>query len=195
MTEISHVRLMVPEQATLNRILREGGAQQFPQWLYAEPGEETRLLWWGVREALSMGVAAADDDPRKALFPRLIDDWTDPPRALFLVTADADQAQADLQPMVGADWHPAGDDAVLAASCRRIRLGRGDLLLAQPNGDGYAADCLAAFGDGPIAVAIDGTSLSGRQVSTNPVTSAPAAWKRLAPTRTTPLILFLPAAG
>ena len=38
MTEISHVRLMVPEQATLNRILREGGAQQFPQWLYAEPG-------------------------------------------------------------------------------------------------------------------------------------------------------------
>ena len=33
MTEISHVRLMVPEQATLNRILREGGAQSFPQWL------------------------------------------------------------------------------------------------------------------------------------------------------------------
>ena len=64
MTEISHVRLMVPEQATLNRILREGGAQSFPQWLYAEPGEETRLLWWGVREARSMGVAPADDDPR-----------------------------------------------------------------------------------------------------------------------------------
>jgi hypothetical protein len=195
MTEISHVRLIVPEQATLNRILREGGAQQFPQWLYAEPGEETRLLWWGVREALSMGVAPADDDPRKALFPRLIDDWTDPPRALFLVTADADRAQTDLEPMVGAGWHPAGDDAVLAASCRRIRLGRGELLLAQPNGDGYAADCLAAFGEGPIAVAIDGTTVVGRQVSTNPVTGAPAAWKRLAPTTTTPLILFLPAAG
>ena len=89
----------------------------------------------------------------------------------------------------------SGDDAVLAASCRRIRLGRGELLLAQPSGKGYAADCLAAFGDGPIAVAIDGTSISGRQVSTNPVTGAPAAWKRLAPTTTTPLILFLPAAG
>ena len=195
MTEISHVRLMVPEQATLNRILREGGAQSFPQWLYAEPGEETRLLWWGVREARSMGVAPDDDDPRRALFPRLIDDWTDPPRALFLVTADADRAQADLEPMVGGNWHQAGDDALLGGSCRRVRLGRGELLLVQPNGDGYAADCLAAYGDGPIAVAIDGTTIAGRQVSTNPVTGAPAAWKRLAPTKTTPLILFLPAAG
>ena len=124
-----------------------------------------------------------------------IDDWTDPPRALFLVTADADRAQADLEPMVGSDWHPAGDDAILGATCRRIRLGRGELLLAQPNGDGYAADCLAAYNDGPIAVAIDGTTIAGRQVSTNPVTGAPAAWKRLAPTKTTPLILFLPAAG
>ena len=86
-----------------------------------------------------MGTVPADDDPRAGLFPRLIDDWTDPPRALFLVTADADRAQADLEPMLGADWHPAGDDATLSASCRRIRLGRGELLLAQPNGDGYAA--------------------------------------------------------
>ncbi|HEY7847391.1 MAG TPA: hypothetical protein VIC83_04255 [Candidatus Limnocylindria bacterium] len=195
MPEVSHVRLQVPEQATLNRILREGGAQAFPQWLYAEPGEETRLLWWGVREARTMGVAPAADDPRAALFPRMIDDWTDPPRALFLVTSDADRAQSDLEPIVGAAWHPAGDDAVLRATCRRIRLGRGELLLAQPDGDGYAADCLAAYGEGPIAVAIDGTTLGGRQVSTNPVTGSPAAWKRLALTPTTPLILFLPAAG
>ena len=83
----------------------------------------------------------------------------------------------------------------LSASCRRIRLGRGELLLAQPNGDGYAAGCLAAFGEGPVAVAIDGTSLGGRQVRTNPVSGGPAAWKRLAPSPTTPLILFLPAAG
>ncbi len=83
MTEISHVRLMVPDQATLNRILREGGAQSFPQWLYAEPGEETRLLWWGVREARSMGVAPADDDPRSSPLPatdRRLDRST--PRAL-----------------------------------------------------------------------------------------------------------------
>ena len=71
----------------------------------------------------------------------------------------------------------------------------GELLLAQPNGDGYAADCLAAYGEGPVAVAIDGTTLGGRQVSTNAVSGGPAAWKRLAPTTTTPLILFLPAAG
>jgi hypothetical protein len=46
-----------------------------------------------------------------------------------------------------------------------------------------------------VAVAIDGTSLGGRQVRTNPVSGGPAAWKRLAPSPTTPLILFLPAAG
>ena len=32
----------MPEQATLNRILREGGAQMFPQWLYAEPEPEAQ---------------------------------------------------------------------------------------------------------------------------------------------------------
>ena len=31
MAEISHVRIAVPEQASLNRILREGGSQLFPQ--------------------------------------------------------------------------------------------------------------------------------------------------------------------
>ena len=43
MPEISHVRIAVPEQGVLNRILREGGAQLFPQWLYAEPGAEPLL--------------------------------------------------------------------------------------------------------------------------------------------------------
>ena len=53
MPEISHVRIAVPEQGILNRILREGGAQLFPQWLYAEPGAEPRILWWGIRGALA----------------------------------------------------------------------------------------------------------------------------------------------
>ena len=47
MPEISQVRMMVPDQGTLSRILREGGAQQFPQWLYAEPGDEARIVSWG----------------------------------------------------------------------------------------------------------------------------------------------------
>ena len=47
MPEISHVRIAVRDQGDLNRILREGGAQSFPQWLYAEPGDEPRILWWG----------------------------------------------------------------------------------------------------------------------------------------------------
>ena len=44
MPEISHVRIAVPDQGTLSRILREGGTTMFPQWLYAEPGDEARIL-------------------------------------------------------------------------------------------------------------------------------------------------------
>ena len=53
MPEISHVRIAVTDQGVLNRILREGGAQLFPQWLYAEPGGEAQILWWGIRGALA----------------------------------------------------------------------------------------------------------------------------------------------
>lgn len=194
MPEVSHVRLQVPEQATLNRILREGGAQSFPQWLYAEPGPEARFLWWGVRDARIGADIPPADDPRFPLFPRLVDDWTDPPRALFLATADVERAVKDLEPLIGPRWHPAGDDAVLGATCQRKRLGRGDLLLAEPTGDGYAAQCLARFGEGPFAVALDGTSAGGRQVSTNPVSGGPAVWVRLGPATTAPSVLFLPAA-
>ena len=194
MTEVSHVRLQVPEQATLNRILREGGAQAFPQWLYAEPGPEAQFLWWGVRDARLGAEVPSEDDPRFPLFPRLVDDWTDPPRALFLVTADIERAANDLEPLIGSRWHPAGDDAVLGATCQRMRLGRGELMLAQPSGDGYAAECLARFGEGPFAVALDGTSVGGRHVSTNPVSGGSAVWIRLGPATTSPSVLFLPAA-
>lgn len=194
MTEVSHVRMQVPEQATLNRILREGGAQAFPQWLYAEPGQEAKFLWWGVRDARLGAPVPPPDDPRYPLFPRLVDDWTDAPRALFLVTADAERAAKDLEPLIGSRWHPAGDDPVLAATCQRMRLGRGELMLAQPSGDGYAADCLAHFGEGPFAVAIDGTSIGGRHVTTNPVSGGPAVWVKLGPSTTAPSVLFLPAA-
>jgi hypothetical protein len=190
MPEISHVRLQVLEQASLNRVLREGGAQLFPQWLYAEPGPEARILWWGLRDPLDLVTPL--DDTRRGLFPRPVDDWTDPPRALILATSDTDRATRDLARLIGNDWHDAGEDAVLGGACRRITLGRGELVLIEPTSDGYAAACLARFGEGPIGVAVDGTSLAGRPVSTNPVGDGPAVWMRLGP-GTAPYLLFLPA--
>ena len=190
MPEISHVRMSVPEQAPLNRVLREGGAQSFPQWLYAEPGPELRILWWGLRGAIE--PVAAPDDSRAGLFPRPVDDWTDAPRAMVLATADAERAAADLAPLIGSGWHDAGADEVLGATCRRMSLGRGVLVLAEPAGDGYVADCLAAAGEGPIAVALDGTTSMGHGVTRNPVTDGPASWVRLGP-GPAPYFLFLPA--
>jgi hypothetical protein len=191
MPEVSHVRIAVPEQATLNRILREGGAQSFPQWLYAEPGEP-RILWWGVRGApvQTLDVPEADD-PRAGLFPRAVDDWTEAPRGLVLVTADLDRAAADLSPALGDTWHDAGSDGVLAAQCRRMQLGSGLVLLAAPDGDGYAAACLEAFGEGPIAVALDGASSAGRTATSNPVTGGAATYVRIGP-GSAPTFIFLP---
>jgi hypothetical protein len=195
MPEISHIRIAVPEQGPLNRILREGGAQLFPQWLYAEPGDEPRILWWGVRGAqVQMLDVPAADDPRYALFPRAVDDWTEAPRGLVLATVDAERAAADLEPALGTGWHDAGEDAVLGARCRRLDLGRSHLILAEPSTEGYAAACLARFGEGPIALVLDGTATSGRAARTNPVTSGPATYVRLGP-GTAPTLIFLPAAG
>jgi hypothetical protein len=191
--EISHVRIAVPDQGTLGRILREGGTTMFPQWLYAEPGDEARILWWGVRSA---PVQALDlpppDDPRFGLFPRPIDDWTEAPRAVVLATVDVERAEADLEPALGSAWHDAGEDAILGGRCRRLSLGRSDLILAEPTTEGYTAACLARFGEGPIAVALDGTTGSGRIAHTNPVTSGPATYVRIGPA-TAPTLIVLPA--
>jgi hypothetical protein len=192
MAEVSHVRMAVPEQAPLNRILREGGAQLFPQWLYAEPGEESRILWWGVRGALVEALSIPDDPVRAGLFPRAVDDWTEAPRGLVLATLDAERAIADLAPALGDGWREGGEDAVLGASCRRLLLGRSVLVLAQPTVEGYAAACIARLGEGPVAVALDGTAASGQTVTTNPVTDGPATWVRIGP-NTAPYLLFLPA--
>ena len=193
MPEISHVRIAVPEQQTLNRILREGGAQLFPQWLYAEPGDEPRILWWGIRGApTQMLDLPAPDDARYGLFPRPVDDWTEAPRALVLATVDAERAISDLAPALGAGWTDAGIDEVLEARCRRLVLGRSELVLAEPSGEGYTAACLAQFGEGPIGMALDGTASSGRTATTNPVTQGPATYVRLGP-RTAPVLIFLPA--
>jgi hypothetical protein len=193
MAEISHVRIAVPEQGTLNRVLREGGAQSFPQWLYAEPGNEPRILWWGSRAA---PVQALDipppDDPRFGLFPRPVDDWTEAPRGIVLATVDAARAEADLEPALRTAWHDAGEDAILGARCRRMALGRSDLILAEPTTEGYVAACLARFGEGPIAVALDGTTTAGRLAHTNPVTHGPATYVRVGPV-TAPTLIFLPA--
>ena len=193
MPEISHVRMTVLEQGTLNRILREGGAQSFPQWLYAEPGAEPRILWWGVRGGQTQMLEVPDaTDPRAGLFPRPIDDWTEAPRGLVLATVDLERAAADLAPALGEGWHDADHDAVLGARCRRLHLGRGELVLAEPAGEGYAAACLARFGEGPIAVALDGTTVTGRAARANPVSGGPATYVRIGP-GTAPTLIFLPA--
>lgn len=195
MPEISHVRIAVLEQGSLNRILREGGSQLFPQWLYAEPGEEPRILWWGLRGApLQMLDVPAADDPRHGLFPRAIDDWTEAPRGLVLATVDTDRAIADLEPALGSAWHRPLEDEVLGARCRRLELGRSVLVIAEPATEGYTAACLARFGEGPIAMVLDGTAVAGRAARTNPVSDGPATYVRLGPA-TAPTLIFLPAAG
>ena len=195
MAEISHVRMAVPEQATLSRILREGGAQLFPQWLYAEPGEEARILWWGLRGAPTQVLDVPEsDDARHGLFPRAVDDWTEAPRGLVLATIDLDRAAADLEPAIGAGWHDAGTDEVLAARCHRMQLGRSELVLAEPSAEGYTAACLARFGEGPIAVALDGATTAGRTARSNPVDGGAATYVRVGP-RTAPTLIFLSARG
>jgi hypothetical protein len=192
MPDVSHVHLVAPEQASLNRWLREGGAQLFPQWLSADPGPEPRIAWWGIRGAID--VPDVPDDPARAgLFPRAFDDWTESPRGLIVATLDADRAAADLEPALGADeWRDAGEDPVLGARCRRRQLGRAILVLAEPATEGYLAACLAQFGEGPVAVALDGTTAAGRAMTSNPVTDGPATWVHLGP-KAAPYLLFLPA--
>lgn len=193
MPEISHVRLQVPEQGTLNRILREGGAQSFPQWLYAEPGEESRIEWWGIRGApVHVLDVPGPEDARHRLFPRAVDDWTEAPRAVVLATVDLDRAVTDLEPALGSAWQDAGEDQLLGARCRRLVLGRSELILAEAATEGYAAACLARFGEGPIAVVLDGTTTFGRTALSNPVTGGPATYVRLGP-GTAPTFIFLPA--
>ena len=193
MPEVSHVRVAVPDQASLNRVLREGGAQSFPQWLYAEPDVEARILWWGVRAAETQLLdVPASDDPRHGLFPRAVDDWTEAPRGLVIATVDAERAVADLAPAFGDAWHDAGTDDQLGARCRRMTLGRGELVLAEPVNEGYVAACLARFGEGPIAVALDGTSSAGRPATSNPVSGGRATYVRIGP-GTAPTLIFLSA--
>ena len=189
MPEISHVRIAIPDQGVLQRILREGGAQLFPQWLYSEAGPESRIAWWGLRDAVQLsepyGSAAG------GLFPRPVDDWTEAPRGLVLATVDADRAAADLAPLIGEGaWSETGVDEILGARCRRVILGRSALVLAEPTAEGYAAACLARFGEGPIAVALDGATQAGRTSPSNPVSGGPATYARVGP-GTAPTLIFL----
>jgi hypothetical protein len=188
--EISHVQIAVPEQGTLNRVLREGGAQLFPQWLAGEPGLEARIGWWGIRGASYL--ADVPEGPAAGLVPRPFDDWGEAPRGLVLATVDLARAEADLAPVVGEAWRDAGADAVLGGRCRRLTLGRSILVLAEPTTEGYVAACLARFGEGPIAVALDGTTDAGQVTTTNPVSGGRATYMRIGP-KTAPFLIFLPA--
>ncbi|HEX2221190.1 MAG TPA: hypothetical protein VHK06_01575 [Candidatus Limnocylindria bacterium] len=193
MAEISHVRMGVPEQATLNRLLREGGAQAFPQWLYAEPAPEPTIAWWGVRGAPLQLLDPPADPARTRLFPRPFDDWGEAPRGLVLVTADSERAARELAPALRTGWLDAGEDDLLAARCRRTPVGRAVLVLGEPSAaDGYAARCLERDGEGPIAVALDGTTAAGRTVLTNPVDGGTATYVRIGP-GASPTLIFLPA--
>jgi hypothetical protein len=190
MPEISHVQIAVPEQGTLNRVLREGGAQLFPQWLAGEPGPEARILWWGIRGASYL--PDVPEGPAAGLFPRPFDDWGEAPRGLVLAIVDLGKAEADLAPIVGGAWRDAGVDAVLGARCRRVALGRSVLVLAEPITEGFAAACLARYGEGPIAVALDGTTDAGQATTTNPASDGRATYMRIGP-KTAPFLIFLPA--
>jgi hypothetical protein len=189
--EIGEIRLGVPDQGALSRILHEGGATYFPQWLSAEPSDEPRILWWGIRGAPVELLEVPDDAARLNLFPRPIDDWTDGPRGLVLAMLDGERAAHDLAPALGDAWLDAGDDEILAARCRRIAVGRGILVLAEPAGEGYVAACLARFGEGPVAVALDGSAAVGRTATWNPVSLGRATYVRIGP-RTAPTLIFLP---
>jgi len=188
--EISHVRIAVPEQGILNRILREGGAQLFPQWLYAEPGSEPRILWWGIRGALA-APDAEEAGVSPGLFPRQVDDWTEAPRGLILATVDAQRAAQSLTLTLGEGWQATGRDELLGADCWKLTLGRSVLVLAEPLTEGYVAACLARFGEGPIAVALDGAPATGRPALRNAISDGPATYVRIGP-RTAPTFIFLP---
>jgi hypothetical protein len=188
MPEISHVRMAVPDEGVLNRVLREGGAQLFPQWLYAEPGREPRILWWGLRGAM---VELEVTPESSGLLPRPVDDWTDAPRALVLATVDADRASSDLAAAIGPmQWLDTGVDEQLGARCRRAPVGRSVIVLAEAATEGYVAACLAQFGEGPVAVALDGASPAGRRMARNPVSGEPATYVRIGPA-TAPTLIFL----
>ncbi len=73
-----------------------------------------------------------------------------------------------------------------------MTLGRGELILAEPSTEGYAAAALAKFGEGPIAVALDGTTSFGRTATTNPINGGRATYVRIGP-RPAPMLIFLPA--
>ena len=196
MTEISHVHLLTPDLTGLNRIFREGGAQAFPQWLSTDYDTHARIGWWGMRGVLIETLDPPDDPALRGLWPRPFDDWTEPPRGLVLATADAERAAGDLAAVIAAetDWWEVGEDPELGATCRRVTLGRSVLVLAQPTTEGYAAACLARHGEGPIAVALDGTTDVGRQVLSNPVTDEAATYLRIGP-GPAPTLIFLPASA
>jgi hypothetical protein len=73
-----------------------------------------------------------------------------------------------------------------------MALGRSVLVLAEPTTEGFAAACLARYGEGPIAVALDGTTDAGRATTTNPASGGRATYMLIGP-KTAPFLIFLPA--
>ena len=99
--------------------------------------------------------------------------------------------QRCLTPSLGDGWHGVGRDDVLGAECWRLVLGRSVLILAEPLTEGYVAACLARFGEGPVAVALDGAPGAGRPPLRNPISDGAATYVRIGP-KTAPMAVFLP---
>jgi hypothetical protein len=110
---------------------------------------------------------------------------------VILATVDAQRAAKSLDPILGDGWHATGRDDLLGADCWRQVLGRSTLVLAEPLTEGYVAACLARFGEGPIAVALDGAPATGRPALANPISDGTATYVRIGP-KTAPTLIFLP---
>jgi len=162
------VTLGIAPDTDLLALLARAGLTEAPPWLRRAASPEPRWVSWETADGAGDG-----------------------PAGVVLATVDADRMESDLAELVDDGWEDAGEDAVLGTRCRRSRGSGGVFVLAEPTTEGYAAACLARFGEGPIAVALRSAAVGdGKRVLRNPVDDGPAAYVRLGP-RTGPTLILL----
>ena len=191
MPEISHVRIAIPDQGVLQRILREGGAQLFPQWLYSEAGPEPRIAWWGLRGRRPALRARTARERR--LLPRPVDDWTEAPRGLVL-------GDRRCGPRCGGSRtaHRLTHGPTPGRTRCSARSAAGSCS-AERAGDGPTDDRrVRRWVPRPLRRGADRGRAgrrpdAGRSVLTNPVSGGPATYARIG-AGAAPMLIFLPAA-